>query len=453
MEGDGSVPNNRPAPAKHFSWIRRSLPIAAASLAAFCLVATPAAAQDVPWGHKADSKKTDKKKPAQKPKQEAKKAPAKAPANKAVPTTKKSVSDTAKKGPAPAEAKKEPVANDPTAQDGKTNVAAGDDLIEHFKKELAPHGKWVKDETHGDVWVPNPATVGTEWAPYRDHGHWAVTDQGDWAWVSDMAWGKIPFHYGRWVWTPKQNWMWKPGSEHAPAWVVWRVADANRKFVGWAPMAPEATDGAKTVLPFYFVPTRYLFSPHIDKFVISNQRLAQKMHGHSHIFGGHAVDASPKTDAAGDASTTNAKTAAKDTAKDTAANDTAAKGDEDATKEPELQPASPTFTDVIVPAFAMPKTKLPSTDEAVAPVISFLKAVEATPVKTDAASEDSVDEGRFATPPPSDETSRDQRLKQAKKRGARKARQSRSYRNWQKNRPRYRCWWTNTRPRIWRCGY
>ncbi len=443
MEGDGSVPNNRVpnnrvpnnglsndglpdhsllhnAPERP-AWLRR-LPLAAAALAALCFLTTPAAAQDVPWGHKSDTKKTDKKKadkkkPAAKaPKaSDAKRAPAKASPQKAAPAA----TDAKAAGkPAAADAKA------PTVKKGATGDATGGeakpkvelvkiDLIEHFKQELAPHGKWLKDPTHGDVWIPNPATVGEEWAPYRDHGHWAVTDQGEWAWVSDMAWGKIPFHYGRWAWSPTTNWMWKPGTEHAPAWVVWRVADDNRKFVGWAPMAPEAPEGAaKTVLPFYFAPTRYLFSPHMNKFVIANPGLAQKMFAGSKVYAGHAAD--PASAGSG------------------------------------LKAATPSFADVKVPVFAMPKTRLPSTDEAVAPVLG-VKGAPTAEAATPAEPETAPDaEGRFATPPPKET---DGKQATSAKKQVQPARRARTQRSWQKNRPRYRCWWTNTRPRIWRCGY
>jgi hypothetical protein len=115
----------------------------------------------------------------------------------------------------------------------------------------------------------------------------------------------------------------------------------------------------------------------------------------------------------------------------------------DVKSKPSMVAASPTFKDVHVPAFAMPKTKLASDNEAIAPVLGLLKA-EGTATKPEEK------ESRFATPPPPDKKKR--HWKRAKRR-ARKARRARRYRNWKKNRPRYRCWWTNTRPRIWRCGY
>ncbi len=449
-----------------------------AALAAFCFVATPVAAQDVPWGHKSGTKKKSpqkkkaaKKKSAKKKsaakkstakKSAAKKSAAKKSAAKKSAAKKSAAKRTAaRKKAAKKTAAKKPPAKKGTAKKGprrpRTNRRVGQKakptakatggkatgtapkvelvdvgLLKHFDKELAPHGKWLADDDHGKVWVPNPATVGKDWAPYRDHGHWAVTDKSKWAWVSDMKWGKIPFHYGRWAWSPKKNWMWVPGTDHAPAWVVWRVADSNRKFIGWAPMAPTPKAGNKAVLPYYFVPTRYLFSPHLSKFVISNRRLAKKMHAHSRVFGGHAAQAvAPAATKAGGKKTAGKKTAGKNPAATPGAS----------AKTTELAAATPTFKDVRVPAYALPKTKLASTNEAIAPIFGLVKS---------AADQSMEGETRFATPPPPEK----KRVRRSRRR-VRKVRRSRArgYRNWKKGQPRYRCWWTNTRPRIWRCGY
>jgi hypothetical protein len=415
------VPRDQQGGSKNwFRWSLNLRPLkfaAAAALAAWCFTATtPAEAQDVPWGQKGQTKKgTKKKKPTTPAKATAKpaaKATAK-PAAKAQPAVQPGGPTEAPKA-APGEAPVEPTV-DPAAPT-KVELPPAQ-LLEHFKKELTPHGTWETSPLFGDVWIPSEASVGKEFAPYRDQGHWALTDKNEWAWVSDMSWGKIPFHYGAWTWSPEKNWMWVPGTQHAPAHVVWRVADADRQFVGWAPMAPtpsatattegEAPAAPKTVLPFYFVPTRYLFSPHLDKFVIANKDLAAKMHAHSHIFGGHAVAPGPDGDAPIDAATL-------------------------------LKAASPTLADVKVPQFALPKAKLPSETDAIAPVLVDKPADPPAEHPTEAAQAPTQD-GPFATPPP-------EKVK-------RKVKRARTVRNVDGSRPRYRCWWTNTRPRIWRCGY
>lgn len=409
MEGDCQVPRDQLGGSKN--WFRTPLKFAAAAaLAAWCFTATtPAEAQDVPWGQKGQTKKGTKKKKPATPKATAKPAAKAAkPAAKAQPAAPTEAPKVAP-GEAPVEPTVEPAA--PT----KVELPPAQ-LLEHFKKELTPHGTWETSPLFGDVWIPNEASVGKEFAPYRDHGHWALTDKNEWAWVSDMPWGKIPFHYGTWSWSPEKSWMWVPGTQHAPAHVVWRVADADRQFVGWAPMAPTPPQAAsaegeapaaKTVLPFYFVPTRYLFSPHLDKFVIANKDLAAKMHAHSHIFGGHAVTPDAPIDAAS-----------------------------------LLKAASPTLADVKVPQFALPKAKLPSDTDAIAPVLVD-KPAEPAEQPAEAAQAPSQD-GPFATPPPGGSTG--EKVK-------RKVKRARTVRNVDGSRPRYRCWWTNTRPRIWRCGY
>ena len=88
------------------------------------------------------------------------------------------------------------------------------------------------------MWVPNPETVGADFAPYVTAGHWALTDDDQWVWVSDYEWGSGPFHYGRWVWIDGTGWAWIPGGVYAPAWVVWQTGYYDEAYVGWAPMPP-----------------------------------------------------------------------------------------------------------------------------------------------------------------------------------------------------------------------
>ena len=97
--------------------------------------------------------------------------------------------------------------------------------VSDFEGQLAPYGAWVHDSRYGYVWVPDSVVVGRDFAPYRTAGRWAVTDEGDWVWISDYDWGYIPFHYGRWVWIPARGWAWVPGRVYAPAWVEWRVGE------------------------------------------------------------------------------------------------------------------------------------------------------------------------------------------------------------------------------------
>jgi len=83
-------------------------------------------------------------------------------------------------------------------------------------------------------WVWSPSHVSADWRPYTD-GHWVYADCG-WTWVSDLAWGWAPFHYGRWFFHEHRGWCWVPGSEWSPAWVAWHWGD---DWCGWAPMPPQ----------------------------------------------------------------------------------------------------------------------------------------------------------------------------------------------------------------------
>lgn len=100
-----------------------------------------------------------------------------------------------------------------------------------FEAPLAEHGEWVVVGGHGRVWHPRGVAAG--WRPYYD-GRWEWTDDG-WMWVSEEPWGWATYHYGRWAWQPPYGWVWVPGFEYAPAWVVWRHGGEH---IGWAPMQP-----------------------------------------------------------------------------------------------------------------------------------------------------------------------------------------------------------------------
>jgi hypothetical protein len=104
--------------------------------------------------------------------------------------------------------------------------------IDVFWDALAPYGEWMDDGTWGWVWIPTSVPAG--WRPYT-HGSWALTDWG-WTWDSDWDWGWAPFHYGRWIDDDEYGWLWLPGVEWGPAWVLWNEGD---DWIGWAPLPPQ----------------------------------------------------------------------------------------------------------------------------------------------------------------------------------------------------------------------
>jgi hypothetical protein len=133
-----------------------------------------------------------------------------------------------------------------------------------FHSGLSPHGRWHMSASFGQVWQPRVYAVG--WNPYYD-GHWVYTDYG-WTWVSDYAWGAIPYHYGTWVIEPAFGWVWVPGYVWAPSWVVFRTGPS---YVGWAPVPPSFSVGMSFSFRDYDA----------DRFVFVRSRdfLAPRIHG------------------------------------------------------------------------------------------------------------------------------------------------------------------------------
>jgi len=110
--------------------------------------------------------------------------------------------------------------------------------LAYYQGQLSPYGTWVNVPGYGLCWEP---AVGPGWRPYYDGGHWEYTDAG-YFWQSDYPWGDIAFHYGRWAYVNLGTdpcWVWIPGFEYAPAWVVWRHDDDDG-YIGWAPLPPGA---------------------------------------------------------------------------------------------------------------------------------------------------------------------------------------------------------------------
>jgi len=198
--------------------------------------------------------------------------------------------------------------DDAPMQSDATNVTVTDGYADTdpsaptaFQSDLSPYGTWVIDGTYGTVWVPNGTVVGADFAPYQSSGHWAMTDDGEWLWVSDYSWGYIPFHYGRWLWIDGRGWSWIPGRAYAPSWVVWRVGGDG--YIGWAPMPPTYywSDGVYVSIdtplpaPYSFCETGYVFDDNVQSHVVRTRADVQKAAGSTHPFvnGHHYLPASP----------------------------------------------------------------------------------------------------------------------------------------------------------------
>src|SRR4051812_7740487 len=104
---------------------------------------------------------------------------------------------------------------------------------------LTQYGRFVQHAKYGEVWLPTVTPQG--WHPYPPC-NWVNTRKYGWYYDDKTPWGAIVHHYGRWVSDPQMGWIWTPGAEFSPGWVVWRTSP---EWVGWAPMLPD--EDIKTV--------------------------------------------------------------------------------------------------------------------------------------------------------------------------------------------------------------
>lgn len=157
---------------------------------------------------------------------------------------------------------------------------AGEVDLDTFYRELAPYGDWFTHPRWGTVWRPH---VDPDWRPYT-RGHWANSEEHGWVWVAEEEWGWAPFHYGRWAFDEDEDeWLWIPGTEWAPAWVMWRQSD---DFVGWAPLPPDAVwepgyglrfnatiyEGPRYYSYWSFVRPEYMFVPGLYRHLLPRDR-------------------------------------------------------------------------------------------------------------------------------------------------------------------------------------
>jgi hypothetical protein len=129
---------------------------------------------------------------------------------------------------APAQAAS-PQAEAPAGQ----NQNAQSPITDEWRQVLQGAGTFINHARYGEVWKP---TVTPEsWHPYPAC-YWKFTKKFGWYFDDPSEWGKIVHHYGRWTNDTEHGWIWVPGAEFSPGWVVWRTSD---RFIGWAPQMPD----------------------------------------------------------------------------------------------------------------------------------------------------------------------------------------------------------------------
>ena len=109
------------------------------------------------------------------------------------------------------------------------HTAPGDSV----RETLSQFGTFVQHAKYGEVWTPTVTPPG--WHPY-EACHWVNTRQFGWYFDDKRPWGQIVHHYGRWTHDDAMGWIWVPGVEFSPGWVVWR---SSPQWIGWAPQLPD----------------------------------------------------------------------------------------------------------------------------------------------------------------------------------------------------------------------
>lgn len=111
--------------------------------------------------------------------------------------------------------------------------AQGAPTLSEMKQTLAAYGEFVSHAKYGEVWKPTVTPRG--WHPYPACD-WVFTKDYGWYFNDKTPWGAIVHHYGRWIHEAETGWLWVPGTEFSPGWVVWRT---SAEWVGWAPTPPD----------------------------------------------------------------------------------------------------------------------------------------------------------------------------------------------------------------------
>lgn len=107
-------------------------------------------------------------------------------------------------------------------------------------EDLNDYGKWVYTKKYGWVWKPYRDSVAdyADWSPYR-YGQWRWIPPYGWTWVNDEPWGWATYHHGRWVYV-NGDWCWTPYAFYRPRRSWWQpalvVVTWSGNLVCWYPL-------------------------------------------------------------------------------------------------------------------------------------------------------------------------------------------------------------------------
>lgn len=130
---------------------------------------------------------------------------------------------------------------------------------------------WKPSEDLAVVRVEGVAPVYT---PYIN-GQWINTDAG-WYFKAPTPAEEIVHHYGRWVESPTDGWLWVPGRVWAPAWVDWME---NETDIAWAPVPPSAYIVNNNIIvpliekeQYVVVEKKYFMEPQLYKYMYNENK-------------------------------------------------------------------------------------------------------------------------------------------------------------------------------------
>ncbi len=164
--------------------------------------------------------------------------------------------------------------------------------VAQMEAVLAGWGGWFDSERYGRVWRPDASAVARDFVPFLTQGAWVPAAEG-WYWASELPWGLVTFHYGRWV-RDDGAWSWVPGARFAPAWVEWREGG------GWTAWAPRGPEGADAWAPLVYCARGALAGPGLIARVVQGEAAGSLYVRTSSVPGPEATRAGASAGAASD---------------------------------------------------------------------------------------------------------------------------------------------------------